>query len=236
MKAELRDGRQQRLVHCAKKAFASSGYYETSISQIVQQAGIARATFYQHFDNKLHIFQSILDSFLQNLHDSIRPITLGPEAPSPLTQIQDNLTRVLDLVLRERDLTQILLHHTSTSDRTVEKRVNGFYRQVAEMIERSLNLGIAMNLVRPCNARLTAYSIIGAVKEVVLQLTSSQESQPPVEELMEELLEFGMGGILAESQAHLLESTYRPGRASFAPGPSDRPHATHMSSVQGRSP
>ena len=218
MNSGFRDDRKERLVGCAKKAFAGRGYYAVSISEIAQQTGIARGTFYQYFDNKLHIFESILDSFLQDLKDCIRPIGLGSGASPPLSQLQDNLTRVLSLVLRERDLTQILLHHTSTPDRNVEKRLSDFYRQVAEMIERSLDMGIAMNLVRPCNTHLTAYSIIGAVKEVVFQLTSSQEPQPigvgdpPVEELVRELLEFGMGGILAGSQASLLEATHRSRR------------------------
>lgn len=217
MKSGLRDGRRQRLVDSAKNAFASEGYYTTSVSQIIQEAGIARATFYQYFDNKLHIFESILDSFLLNLGDCIKPISLGQEAPPPATQVRDNLTRVLTLVLRERELTQILLHHASGPDRGVENRLNDFYRQVAEMIERSLALGMAMNLVRPCNTRLTSYSIIGAVKEVVLQITSAREPQPPVEELARQLLEFGMGGILTQSQHHLINNPQPVRQAGFLP-------------------
>ena len=197
---------------CAKKAFATRGFYGTSISQIVKEAGIARGTFYQYFDNKQHIFQSILDSFLQDLQDCIRPVSLAHGAPPPLVQIQDNLTRVLDLVLREKELTQMLLHQASPLDRAIEKRLTDFYSQVAQMIERSLNLGISMRLVRPCNARLTAYSIIGAVKEVIFQITSAEETRPvgvgdpPVAELVRELLEFGMGGILVRSRESLMET------------------------------
>ena len=209
MNSQLRLGRQGRLVHSAKIAFASKGYYATSISQIVEQAGIARGTFYQYFDNKLHIFESILDSFLQDLESCVKPVSLNPEATPPLAQIQDNLTRVLDLVLQERDLTQILLHQGGTPDHTVETRLNDFYRQVAEMIERSLNLGIAMRLVRQCDTRLTAYSIIGAVKEVVLQLTSTSKPQPLVEELVQELLRFGMMGILAKPETSLVQAERR---------------------------
>ena len=197
---------------CAKKAFAGRGFYGTSISQIVKEAGIARGTFYQYFDNKIHIFQSILDSFLQDLQDCIKPVSLSHGAPPPLVQIQDNLTRVLDLVMREKELTQMLLHQSSPLDRTIENHLTDFYSQVARMIERSLNLGISMRLVRPCNARLTAYSIIGAVKEVIFQLTSTEEPRPigvgdpPVAELAQELLEFGMGGILVRSRESLMET------------------------------
>ena len=206
MNSTSRNGRADRLVDCAKSSFASRGYYGSSISQMAQQAGIARATFYQYFDNKLHIFESILDSFVTSLRECITPVSLAPGSPAPLVQIQDNLTRVFELVLSEADLTQILLSHASTPDPDLQKRLADFYREVADMIEGSLRQGIAMNLVRPCNTRLTAYAMIGGVKEVVLQLTSSEEQKPTVEQLVHQLLEFSMAGILVKSQSHLVET------------------------------
>ncbi len=214
MNSELKDGRRQLLSECAERAFARGGYHATTISDIVAEASISRSTFYQYFDNKQHIFQSILDSFLLRLRECIRPVTLGPGAPPPLSQIRDNLTRVLTLVLKERHLSRILLHGGIGSDPSVEEKVNEFYAQVADVIDRSLKLGIAMNLVRPCNTRVTAYSMIGAVKEVVLQVTSEGQSQPPTEELVQDLIEFGIRGLLTSSQAHLVESARRPGAGS----------------------
>lgn len=206
MNIQARDIRRHRLVDGAKLAFAQRGYHETSISEIVRQAGIARSTFYQYFDSKLHLFDSILESFLQDLRESIQPISIAAGAPTPLGQIQDNLTRVLNLVLEEGDLTRILMHHTGALDRTMVGRLEEFYSQAASMIQRSLNLGIAMNLVRPCDTRITSYSIIGAVKEVIFQLTSSREPRPSTPELVSELLEFAMGGILVQSNNSLTRS------------------------------
>ena len=206
MNIQARDIRKHRLVDSAKLAFALNGYHETSISEIVRQAGIARSTFYQYFDSKLHLFESILESFLQDLNESIRPISIAAGSPTPLSQIQDNLTRVLNLVLQEGDLTRILMQHTGALDHTMVGRLEEFYSQAAGMIQRSLNLGIAMKLVRPCDTRITSYSIIGAVKEVIFQLTSSNEPRPPTPELVRELLEFAMGGILVQPQNSLTRS------------------------------
>ena len=200
MSIQTRDLRQQRLVDSAKEAFANNGYHETSISDIVRRDGVARSTFYQYFDSKLNLFESLLESFLQDLHESIQPISLAPGATTPMIQIQDNLTRVLDLVLGERDLTRILMHHTGSLDRIMVGRLEAFYAEAAEMIQRSLKLGIAMNLVRPCDTQVTSYSITGEVKEVVFQLTSSQEPRPSTEKLAKQLQEFAMEGFLVQSQ------------------------------------
>lgn len=212
MKIQARDIRRQRLVDSAKLAFAQKGYHETSISEIVRQAGIARSTFYQYFDSKLHLFESILESFLQDLREAIEPISIAPGSPTPLVQIQENLTRVLNLVLEEGDLTRILMHHTGALDRTMVSRLEEFYSQAAGMIQRSLNLGISMNLVRRCDTRITSYSIIGAVKEVIFQLTSSQEPRPSTPELVTQLLEFAMGGILVHPQNSLMRTPARIAR------------------------
>ncbi len=206
MSIQTRDLKRQRLVDSAKEAFANKGYHETSISEVVRRAGIARSTFYQYFDSKLNLFESLLDSFMQDLHDSIHPISLAPGAATPMFQIQANLTRVLELILGERDLIRILMHHTGSLDRILVERLEGFYAEAAEMIQRSLKTGIATNLVRPCDTQVTSYSILGVVKEVVFQLTSSQEPRPSTDKLAKQLQEFAMGGILVQSQPHLMRA------------------------------
>ena len=206
MNIQARDIRKHRLVDSAKLSFAQRGYHETSISEIVRQAGIARSTFYQYFDSKLDLFESILESFLQDLHESIHSVSIAAGAPHPMSQIQDNLTRVLNLVLAERDLTRILMQHTSALDHTMVGRLDEFYGQAAGMIQRSLTLGIAMKLVRPCDTRITSYSIMGAVKEVIFHLTSSDEPSPSTPELVKELLAFAMGGILVQNQNSMIRS------------------------------
>ena len=201
MSSRLRNRRVRRLVDSAKGSFARKGYYATSVSQLVAEAGIARATFYQYFDNKLHVFQSILDGFLGELSDCIRPVVLDPAMPHPIEQVQSNLARVLNLVLSEAELTQILLTHAGTSDPAVRKRLDEFYFEISETIGRSLTFGMTIGLVRPCDTQLIADSIIGAVKEVALQLISSRGSRRPVEELAQELLGFALNGILDTSAA-----------------------------------
>ncbi len=208
MNSQSRDHRRQRLVDSAKEAFASNGYHETSVSEIVRQAGIARSTFYQYFDSKQHLFESILDNLLQDLHDAIRPVSLAPGASPPLVQIQENLTRVFDLVLQEKDLTRILMQHSGALDLTMVRQLEDFYSQAAQMIQRSLKLGIAMNLIRPCNTQLISFSIIGAVKEVVFQLTTSTQQRPATQETVTQLLDFAMGGILIHSQNSILRAVH----------------------------
>ena len=70
------------MLACAVEAFAERGYHGTSISDIVARAGVARATFYQYFQDKRSIFAELLERFIEQLLARMLPIdtTVGPEA------------------------------------------------------------------------------------------------------------------------------------------------------------
>ena len=59
----LSDEKREHIMEVAINAFARYGYQETSITYIVSQAGIAKGSFYQYFEDKddlyLHILQLI---------------------------------------------------------------------------------------------------------------------------------------------------------------------------------
>jgi AcrR family transcriptional regulator len=50
---------------CGEKTFA-----KTTIADIVERAGISRATFYKHFANKLECFKASVESLIEELRDA----------------------------------------------------------------------------------------------------------------------------------------------------------------------
>lgn len=63
---------------CAEKTFAS-----TTISDIVGRAGVSRATFYKHFENKHRCFDAAVDHFIEEMQAVGRAVrsdsATGPE-------------------------------------------------------------------------------------------------------------------------------------------------------------
>ena len=96
-------------------------------------------------------------------------------------------------MLEERDLTDILLTHSLGFDRELDARILAFYDRIAQLIQRSLDLGISMGLVRQCDTRMLSYCILGGIKEAIGQL--ARESQRPIEPLVDEVLNFGLRGV-----------------------------------------
>jgi AcrR family transcriptional regulator len=185
--------RREQVLRHAKRIFARKGYHRTNIADIIAHARIARGTFYLYFEGKRGIFEELLEQALGDLRDRIHRLKVGPEQPSPVEQLRGNVARVLNFVLAERELTDILLNHSTGFDRELDARIQDFYDRVIEQIQRSLDLGINMNLVRRCDTRAAAYCILGVVKEVVLHL--SRERRIDITRLTEEILEFGLRGV-----------------------------------------
>jgi AcrR family transcriptional regulator len=208
-----RQARRQQVLHHAKRLFARKGYHHTNIADIIARARIARGTFYLYFQNKRDIFSELLEQALGELGTRIRRLRVGPGEPDPVEQLRANLKRVLTFVMAERELTDILLNHSTGFDRELDERIQDFYERVTDQIQRSLDLGIEMKLVRECDTRPVAYCILGGVKEVVGQLSRDRRSD--IGALAEEVLDFGLRGV---ARPELLEAAGL-GRASLSENP-----------------
>lgn len=189
--------RRSSVLKSAKGVFSEKGFHDASVSDIIEAAGIARGTFYLYFKNKRDLFDALLDRLLQDLSSLIHRVSLEPGAPDPLDQIRANLRRVLELFLDDVDLTRIVLHHAVGLDREFDRKLSDFDDRVSVLLAHSLSLGIDMGLIRPCNVQVVAHLILGGVKEVVWRLVSrpGRESVPALDQLVDEILAFGMRGV-----------------------------------------
>lgn len=59
--AKKPDERRSDLVACAQKLFYTKGYESTSVRDIVDEAGVAKGTFYYYFDSKQAILEATVD-------------------------------------------------------------------------------------------------------------------------------------------------------------------------------
>ena len=188
-----RHARRAQVLRHAKRIFARKGYHRTNVADIIARARIARGTFYLYFQNKKDLFEELLEQVLGEVASRIHRLRVGPGRPDPVEQLRDNLRRLLSFVFAERELTDILLNHSTGFDRELDQKIRDFYERIADAIQRSLDLGIEMKLVRDCDTRTAAYCILGGIKEVIGQ--SSQKGTRDIESVVGEILAFGLRGV-----------------------------------------
>ena len=191
----LKKNRREEILKSAISAFSRKGYHNTSISDIIEKAGIARGTFYLYFENKRQIFDSVLDNLIIELDHCIKKIELGQGLPNPLDQLKANLKRVLILFIENPELTRILLRHATGLDADLDQKITEFYKNWAYKIEDAIKLGIKMGIVRECSSRLISYCILGCIKEVIEQIALNRKEKPDISAIADELINFGLYGL-----------------------------------------
>jgi AcrR family transcriptional regulator len=189
--------RRQEILTAAKQAFAELGYHRASVSEIISRAGIARGTFYLYFNSKQGVFDSLLDEALADLRSRISRVDVSDGAPSPRAQLYACFMRVLGYVLDDLPLAKILLNRAGTPDVEAAERLAAFYDHVRELVGASLSLGITMGLVRPCDPRVVAAAIVGALHGILEHLMSVEPPADP-ETVTREVMDFCLRAVLVE--------------------------------------
>lgn len=193
----LRHERSTQIQGVARTLFAQRGYHETSIQDILDGAGIARGTFYLHFDSKRAIFDLLIDDFLVRIQSVLTPVDVRPGAPPPLLQLSENLERTIAVLHDRRDLTRIILLLAEGLDADCDAKMAEFYRRVLDLLEDAIARGQKLTLIRPCNPRIVAQAALGSLKEVMLQWIVRRDSTPDeLQQVCHELLSYSLHGLL----------------------------------------
>jgi AcrR family transcriptional regulator len=74
--------RRIELIACAQKLFYSRGYETTSVSDIVDELGVAKGTFYYYFDSKLAILEAMVESAIGQSMALVHDIAVDPALPA----------------------------------------------------------------------------------------------------------------------------------------------------------
>lgn len=189
--------RRRQILAAAKAVFADAGYHGTSISAIIERAQIARGTFYLYFESKAAVFDSILDQAMGDLRARIRRIEVeDTSAPPPQVQLREQVIGALTYIIRDRALAVLLLSAGHTPDAEAAERLDQFFTEVRELIQRALVSGMEIGLVRKCQPEVTAAALLGMIRGVI-ELAVIKPDPPAIEDVVSELLMVALRGVLA---------------------------------------
>lgn len=167
--------RQEEIVIAASKIFARQGYHNTSINDIIKEAGIARGTFYLYFKNKRSIFEYILDSIIVDSEKLIKRLNFQNTHLTPLQQLKENAERILTYFVDKPDVTRILLHYGYGNDPEIDVMLDDFYRKIRIIIESALELGQEWGIITNTDIKVLSFGLLGIVKEVLIYIGENKE-------------------------------------------------------------
>jgi AcrR family transcriptional regulator len=195
----LPEERRLSILNAAKEMFAINGYHDTSISDIIKRADIARGTFYLYFKDKREIFDALFDQLLQSINESLKRVVISTDQKPPLDQIAENLHRIFQLAMNDPELARILFRHAPGLDSITDQKIEGFYNKIASLIEDALSLGEKMSIIKDGDFKLISIFIMGGVKEIMDKITRPENHMPQIDKIIKELIDFNLNGLSANT-------------------------------------
>ena len=74
------DATRAALVRAARDLFGERGYVETSMDDVVAQAGVTKGAVYHHFQGKEGLFTAVFEQVYREVTDQAAAAFLGPDA------------------------------------------------------------------------------------------------------------------------------------------------------------
>jgi AcrR family transcriptional regulator len=184
--------RRQELLRAARDVFATKGYHDAKIDDIVALARVAKGTFYLYFPDKRSVFSDLVDLLFQRLGAAILKVDTGADVEA---QIKHNIRAIVAVLLDDPALTRILLSYAAGLDPAFVTKIRSFYEGVRTLLERSLAEGQQLGIVGPGDPKLFATFTIGALKEILSE-NAADEASRPREEIVAHLFAFLQSGYL----------------------------------------
>jgi AcrR family transcriptional regulator len=160
------------IVNAGIRIFSRKGFNRCSVEDILQEAHVARATFYSYFDSKKDLFVELVDGILNSMFE-IAAKELG-EIPTTLDELKEKTKNtILELFKYFSDnweFAAIYIKEVMGMNPEIDYRVVEWQQRIAEMVKVLLNRGIEKGMFRPMDVDIVANLVAGAPQHLGLQL------------------------------------------------------------------
>jgi AcrR family transcriptional regulator len=164
---EVRQDRQlQRLTEAAAAVFARSGYADATAEAIAREAGMSKATFYEHFSNKEDCILALFDRAVARLIGAMQEVRDEEGELPPEQRYRRSITALLGVIAEYPDFAQtLLIEIIGAGPRAMERR-DAVFAAIASYIDQrnaeDAEAGLAARLASPDDA----LAVVGATVEL----------------------------------------------------------------------
>lgn len=155
---------------------------DISVAQILEEAGISRATFYFYFESKFAVLSGLLENAMDDIFETVQPFLARPAGQAPEVALERSIRAVTAAWHRHRLILQSTAHHWHSDPGlralwlSIAER---FISAGAEEIERERTAG---KITSPLPGRMLASTLFWGTERVLYMAGLGIESSIPDEE------------------------------------------------------
>jgi AcrR family transcriptional regulator len=206
------DIQRRRLFHAAAAVFARHGYAEASAEAISREAGMSKATFYEHFANKEECILALFDVAATEVMRAMATAPSDGFGSSYRAHVRAGIRGFLETLAAYPESAQtVLVEIIGAGPRAVERR-DAILNAFAQALHRD-NARVAPAHGAPTFASPDdAFAVIGGIVELVSRhlRTGAPEEMRELEPVIERLI----FGVLTQGPGGRGPAPQRPSRRS----------------------
>jgi len=158
--------KRQNIIDASVRVFARQGFFQSTISQIAREAGVAGGTIYLYFKNKEDILIQIFDLKTRQVFEKFKEEV--DKAGSSLDKLKNLIRRHLEEFQQDREMAILYQAETHRQGRPFEahiKKMSEMYLDiVSEIVEQGQQEGV---IRKDLYVSLVKRFILGGVDEVI---------------------------------------------------------------------
>jgi AcrR family transcriptional regulator len=188
---EVRQDRQRaRLFAAASAVFARNGFADATAEAIAREAGMSKATFYEHFGNKEECILALFDAATDAVVAGIAQAAIDHGGDTPQGRIGASVRAFLGVVDAFPDQAQTLLVEIIGAGPRAAERRDAALARVADFIDEANRVDAETGLVDRLASPHDAFAIVGAIVELASRQlrTKDPEDIRELEPVLERLV------------------------------------------------
>lgn len=193
-----RSDKRERILDGALKAFAKKGFYNTKVSEIAGEAGVADGTIYLYFKNKDDLLISLFEDRMEWIIDRLQTELRAVEGDA-VAKFRHMVTIHCRLAVENPELAEFITVELRQSSKFVKEYKNPKFGDYLKILQGLVEEGQQTGAIRTdVDARLVSRACFGALDEVLLQLTLSQAGAEEVDAKAAQVAAMLAEGLIAE--------------------------------------
>lgn len=184
---------RQKLLEAAEEIFGQKGFYNTSVVEITQKAGVAQGTFYVYFNSKHEIFRQLVILLNKTIRKEIQVAISGLK--SRKEQELAGYRTFFSFVKRHQNLYKIVLEAQWVDDEIYR----WYFKTFAAGYIKGLQSAMDRGEIRKSDPECLAYYLMGIIIEMGKRWILWEDKDIP-EHVFSEMVKFIEHGMFEKEQ------------------------------------
>jgi AcrR family transcriptional regulator len=172
--------RPQEIIEAAFAEFSRNGYATTTLDQIAERAGVTKGTIYVYFENKEHLFISMVHEFTKSATETVQGMLENQDA-STAELLRAQFSFIYEHIVedrRRREVVRMLIAEAARFPELADRYYAEILSPCLEMLKQAIQRGIDRGEIRNASIIDNPQVVIAPIALVDLWLMMFDNRQP----------------------------------------------------------